>query len=123
MPEVALVLAILLPGTGQFYNGQIWKGLLIVLTSWLVVPWIWGIYDAYVVSKRIGAGEIPFQRGGCLFAFVWFVIVFLVVPILIGFGIGLAIVVGLVQIPAGPAALPGCPSRGFAGPRAHPRSH
>ena len=99
MPEVALILAILLPGTGQFYNGQFWKGLLIGLTSWLIVPWIWGIYDAFTVTKRINDGEITPVRSGCLFAFLCFLALFIVMPLVIGLGIGVAIVLLGIQLP------------------------
>jgi hypothetical protein len=45
-PRLAMVLS-LFPGMGQFYNGDFMKGLLILLTFWLFIPWILGIFDAY----------------------------------------------------------------------------
>src|SRR5260370_32485983 len=52
-PGVAMLLSIVFPGGGQFYNGHAGKGILILCTCWLVIPWIWGIFDAYSCAKRI----------------------------------------------------------------------
>jgi hypothetical protein len=52
-PGIAMLLSILIPGGGQFYNGHAGKGILILLTCWLIIPWIWGIFDAYNCAKRI----------------------------------------------------------------------
>jgi len=52
-PGVAMLLSIIFPGGGQFYNGHAGKGILILLTFWLVLPWIWGIFDAYSCANRI----------------------------------------------------------------------
>jgi TM2 domain-containing membrane protein YozV len=59
----------LIPGLGQIYNGQILKGILMLiayvvmwLLFFLVVPlvialiiWIYGIYDAYKTAQKINA--------------------------------------------------------------------
>ena len=34
-------------------GGDIMKGLLILLTCWLVIPWILGIFDAYFTARMI----------------------------------------------------------------------
>lgn len=52
-PTVALLLSIIFPGGGQFYNGHIGKGLLVLFTFWLIIPWIWSIFDAYHCAHRI----------------------------------------------------------------------
>ena len=66
-PTVALVLSFLFMGLGQFYNGEIKKGVIfivsytvsIVLMSVMIglvttpILWIWGMVDAYKSSKRI----------------------------------------------------------------------
>jgi TM2 domain-containing membrane protein YozV len=54
-PGVALALAIIFPGAGQFYNGHIGKGILVLVTAWLVIPYIWSWFDAYSCAKRINA--------------------------------------------------------------------
>jgi type II secretory pathway pseudopilin PulG len=76
-PSLAAVLSFCLAGLGQFYNGQPGKGAAIFLTSWLIVPWVIGIFDAYNVAKKIRAGETALrQKPGCLIAFVLGVVVF-----------------------------------------------
>lgn len=71
-PGLAAVGSFFFTGLGQIYNGQIWKGigliilqsvnilLMFVLIGFLTyfIVWVYGIYDAYSVAKRINAGEI-----------------------------------------------------------------
>ena len=52
-PGLAAVLSVFIPGGGQFYNGHIGKGLLFFFTCWLIIPWIWSIFDAYNCANRI----------------------------------------------------------------------
>jgi len=52
-PGLALVLSIIFPGGGQFYNGHAGKGILVFLTCWLFIPYIWSWFDAYNCAKRI----------------------------------------------------------------------
>jgi hypothetical protein len=52
-PGIAMLLSIIFPGGGQFYNGHIGKGILILCTSWLILPWVYGIFDAYSSANRI----------------------------------------------------------------------
>lgn len=52
-PGVALLLSIIFPGGGQFYNGHIGKGFLVLLTFWLVIPYLWSWFDAYHCADRI----------------------------------------------------------------------
>ena len=66
-PALAAILSFLIAGVGQIYNGQIGKGLLIFFTSWLIIPWIIGIFDAYKTANRINTGEIAAKpMSGCL---------------------------------------------------------
>lgn len=44
---VAIILTALIPGLGQMYAGDFGKGLLILCTCWLVLPYLYGIYDAF----------------------------------------------------------------------------
>ncbi|AKG91735.1 TM2 domain [Geoglobus ahangari] len=52
---MAVALSILIPELGQMYLGKVGKGILILLFSWLIIPWIYGIYDAYKYSKDYNA--------------------------------------------------------------------
>jgi hypothetical protein len=58
-PSLAASLSFLCAGLGQVYNGQIWKAVLIFLTSWLFFPWILSIVDAYKTAQRLNNGETP----------------------------------------------------------------
>lgn len=76
-PGLAAVLSFFICGLGQIYNGQILKGLVLViayLISWLMmwiligfittpILWVWGIVDAYRKAQKINAqvgGIAPF---------------------------------------------------------------
>ncbi len=66
---LAAVLSFFISGLGQIYNGQIVKGLFImvvqvvnwiltgILIGWipLVIVWVWAIFDAYYVAERENA--------------------------------------------------------------------
>ncbi len=66
-PGIAAVLSFFWCGLGQIYNGQILKGIIIIICyaiAWLLmylvigfvlVPilWIWGMYDAYRTAERL----------------------------------------------------------------------
>lgn len=67
-PVVALILSLLIPGVGQFYNGDMKKGGLILLGAIILgvitagigslVLWVYGMYDAYQVAD----GKIPLWK-------------------------------------------------------------
>jgi TM2 domain-containing membrane protein YozV len=64
-PAVALILSLVIPGVGQFYNGDNKKGAIILggyFVSWILAAavigfvgvvgfWIWGMIDAYNVAS------------------------------------------------------------------------
>ena len=66
---IAAVLSFFISGLGQVYNGQITKGLLImlvqlinaaltgILIGWIpfAIVWVWAIFDAYFVAERKNA--------------------------------------------------------------------
>jgi len=66
-PGVAAVLSFFYCGLGQIYNGQIFKGVLMlvaysisillmyVVIGFITTPilWIWGMYDAYRKAERM----------------------------------------------------------------------
>jgi TM2 domain-containing membrane protein YozV len=59
-PGIALLLSLLICGVGQMYNGQVAKGVLMLLGSllaWLIllgwVIWIWSMVDAYQTAKQM----------------------------------------------------------------------
>jgi TM2 domain-containing membrane protein YozV len=46
------LISIFIPGGGQIYLSQYLKGILILLFSWLIIPWLYGIYDAHTTANR-----------------------------------------------------------------------
>ena len=73
-PTVAGLLSFFIPGAGQIYNGQIAKGLLILLLSPLIlllspclsiIIWIIGIIDAVMIAQKL-------QRGQSVDKWEWF---------------------------------------------------
>ena len=66
-PGLAAFLSFIIAGSGQMYNGQIGKGVLILFTSWLIIPWIYGIFNAYSTARKINEGTIVAKKAtGCL---------------------------------------------------------
>ncbi len=69
---LAAVLSFFISGLGQIYNGQIGKGIgmiVLYIFFWilvfviigiplLLILWIYGMYDAYNTAKKINSGEI-----------------------------------------------------------------
>lgn len=72
-PGVAAVLSFFWSGLGQIYNGEIGKGILLlvlyVLSAMLMfavigfittpILWIYGMVDAYKTAEKINAGQYP----------------------------------------------------------------
>ncbi|MGP8156092.1 MAG: NINE protein [Candidatus Acidiferrales bacterium] len=53
-PGLALFLSVIFPGGGQFYNGHVGKGFLVLFTFWMFgITWIWSWFDAYGSAQRI----------------------------------------------------------------------
>lgn len=56
-PFWAVVFSLFVPGLGQFYNGDWAKGVVILLTGWLILPWVYGVIDALLMAQAIAQGE------------------------------------------------------------------
>lgn len=64
---LAAVLSFLISGLGQIYNGQIGKGLVVLVVQAInvflmniligyvtfAIVWVWAIYDAYRVAEKV----------------------------------------------------------------------
>jgi TM2 domain-containing membrane protein YozV len=58
-PTLAVILSLIFPGLGQFYNGDVLKGLVMLVVGaivlrtvlGLIVMSVWSIIDAYQVAK------------------------------------------------------------------------
>lgn len=78
---LAAFLSLIIPGAGQIYNGQTRKGFIFLLSSWLIIPWLYGIYDAFVSARRINREGI--KSAPSLLAF--FIITFIVLLVYFSF--------------------------------------
>jgi hypothetical protein len=56
-PLTALLFGLLVPGLGQLYNGDYLKAVIIFLTGWLLLPWVYGLFDAVPVAQEIAEGK------------------------------------------------------------------
>ncbi len=79
-PGAATVLSLFIPGAGQVYNGQIFKGimficaltvsywLVFVLIGFILVPivWIWAMVDANKAAQRINTQMLASLGSGGL---------------------------------------------------------
>ncbi|VVB89641.1 Uncharacterised protein [uncultured archaeon] len=53
-PWLAALASFFIPGLGQLYTNQSFgKAMLLFCTFWLVLPWIYSIYDAYKKAQEI----------------------------------------------------------------------
>ncbi len=62
-PLAAALLSFILPGGGQMYNEQVLKGELIFLASPLLIPWLYGILDAFRVASHFTPLALPRSPG------------------------------------------------------------
>lgn len=56
-PGTAAWMSVLVPGLGQVYNGQRERGILFALGTPLVLPYLYGIYDAFRTAEDIARGK------------------------------------------------------------------
>lgn len=56
---IALLMSVIIPGTGTMYNGKVGKGVIVLVASILLMPiliglvvWIYGIVDAYNLTEE-----------------------------------------------------------------------
>jgi TM2 domain-containing membrane protein YozV len=82
-PWVAAISSLLLPGIGQVYNGQVSKGIIIFLSCWLIIPWIYGVVDAFITAKKVNRGEVIARPStGCLIGCLTLVFLLMASPFL-----------------------------------------
>ncbi len=84
----AALLSLFLPGMGQVYNGQRDRGFWFAVGALLVLPWIYGVLDAFVVGGQIRSGKRgspdPTTRGPAIRGQLY-----LNLAIMFGVGVGL----------------------------------
>jgi len=67
---LSTILSFIIPGLGQIYNGQIFKGVIIFFAFLItfitcicpIIIWIYGMYDAFNTSVKINNGELIKDR-------------------------------------------------------------
>jgi TM2 domain-containing membrane protein YozV len=78
---VALILSFFFTGSGQVYNGELGKGIGVLLGTIIgymifVIPgllvFLYGLYDAYTTAQKMNKGEIPYKPTsmGAVIAFI-----------------------------------------------------
>jgi len=68
-PLVAAVLS-LIPGLGYIYLGLTLHGIVIFATSWLLVPYIYGIAGSFVTAQKINRKEPCGEKTGIFFSII-----------------------------------------------------
>lgn len=77
-PGLAAVLSFFITGLGQIYNGQIAKGVVLIVAyfiSWVLMfiligfittplIWLYGMYDAYKSAEKINGRTAEYHAGG-----------------------------------------------------------
>jgi TM2 domain-containing membrane protein YozV len=91
-PLLAAIGSFLIPGLGQVYNGQGYlKGLLYLIGMFigsllLVIPglavWVYGIYNAYTVAKKVNMGQMS-AKDTSLLGIIGYVVLYFVIVIVI----------------------------------------
>lgn len=103
---VAAILAFFFTGSGQVYNGNVGKGIGILIGTIIgyfifvipgIIVWIYGVYDAYTTAQKMNKGEIPYveTRMGQVIAFI---IAEIIIAIIV-FVILAAFIVGMTRSP------------------------
>lgn len=66
---ISILLSFFFPGAGQVYNGNLKKGIYMIIGFWIgififfipaIIIWIYSMYDAYKEAKSINRGDLPF---------------------------------------------------------------
>jgi len=91
---IAILCSFFIPGLGQVYNGETEKGVIIFLATLFgafifiipgVVVWVYGMYDAYTIAKKMNNKEIPFKPTKAAHMILFFMLVVIIITIVIFF--------------------------------------
>jgi TM2 domain-containing membrane protein YozV len=83
-PFLALICSLFIPGLGQVYDGLTARGIAIFLGTIVglviyIIPgvfvWLYGMYDAYSMAKKMNDQEIPFMPTNTAHLILFFIIV------------------------------------------------
>jgi TM2 domain-containing membrane protein YozV len=78
---VALILSFFFTGSGQVYNGEMGKGIGVLIGTVIgsmiffipgMLVFLYGLYDAYTTAQKMNKGEIPYKPTsmGAVIAFI-----------------------------------------------------
>jgi TM2 domain-containing membrane protein YozV len=97
-PGIAAIVSLIFWGSGQIYNGDFLKGILVLFGTMIgfliyvvpgVIVLIYGIYDAYTTSKKMNEGKIPYRETTLvnilLYIAAWIVLVIVIVTFALAF--------------------------------------
>jgi TM2 domain-containing membrane protein YozV len=69
---IALILAVVIPGAGQSYNGQPIRGYFLFFFSVLILPWLYSLWSAWSRASEIRATGGRMGKGGFFWVFMQF---------------------------------------------------
>ena len=97
---VAAILSFIFTGSGQVYNGDLLRGIGILVGTIIgsfiffipgIIVWIYGIYDAYTTAQKMNKGVIPFKPTN-MGLVIGFIIVYILIAIAMVFFVFLAMI-------------------------------
>ncbi len=86
----ALILSFFFTGSGQVYNGQMGKGIGVLIGTIIgymifvipgIIVWAYGLYDAFTTAQKMNKGEIPFVPTS-MSAVIGFIVVEIIVALI-----------------------------------------
>jgi TM2 domain-containing membrane protein YozV/ribosomal protein L37E len=89
-PFVAALCSFFIPGLGQVYNGETAKGLGIFFGTIIgffifLIPgficWIYGIYDAYTIAKKMNTGQVTFKKTKTAHLIIFIILAIIIVAV------------------------------------------
>ena len=95
---VAAILSFIFTGSGQVYNGDLLRGIGILVGTIIgsfiflipgIIVWIYGIYDAYTTAQKMNKGEIPFKPTNAGLV-IGFIVVYILIALAMVFFVFLA---------------------------------
>ncbi|NTV00303.1 MAG: zinc-ribbon domain-containing protein [Methanoregulaceae archaeon] len=93
-PVLAALLSFIFAGSGQVYNGELGKGILILAGTIIgafvflipgIIVWVFGMYYAYTSSEKMNKGEIPLKEasGESIIAYILAFVAIIIIAVLL----------------------------------------
>jgi TM2 domain-containing membrane protein YozV len=105
-PLLAAILSFIFAGSGQVYNGELGKGILVLVGTVIgaviflipgIIVWIYGIYDSYTTAEKMNRGGVPYQEasGEMVIAYILAYLAIIVVAVFLAIAV-VAVIFGAV---------------------------